>query len=121
MLPDRNIAWGDVAVGALVTAVLFTLGKSAIGLYVGGAGIAGSFGAAGSLAAVLVWIYYSAIIFLLGAEFTRAWANSHGSRQRAQVPADAREATGSENDEGGVRSPGRRLARQPEPDDSVTS
>jgi membrane protein len=86
ILPDRRIAWRDVAVGALATAILFTLGKSAIGLYVGGAGIAGSFGAAGSLAAVLVWIYYSAVIFLLGAEFTRAWARHEGSRRAAPVP-----------------------------------
>lgn len=89
VLPDRRIAWRDVAVGALITALLFTLGKSAIGLYIGGAGIAGSFGAAGSLAAVLVWIYYSSLIFLLGAEITRAWANREGSRQATPVPAVA--------------------------------
>ena len=88
VLPDRRVAWRDVTVGAQVTAALFTLGKSAIGLYVGGAGIAGSFGAAGSLAAALVWIYYSAVIFLLGAEFTRAWASREGSRQAAPVPAE---------------------------------
>lgn len=89
VLPDRRIAWRDVAVGALITAALFTAGKSAIGLYIGGAGIAGSFGAAGSLAAVLVWIYYSSLIFLLGAEITRAWANREGSRQAKPVPAVA--------------------------------
>lgn len=89
ILPDRRIAWGDVAVGALITAALFTTGKSAIGLYIGGAGIAGSFGATGSLAAVLVWIYYSSLIFLLGAEITRAWANREGSRQARPVPARA--------------------------------
>ncbi|CAH0202392.1 YihY/virulence factor BrkB family protein [Roseomonas sp. CECT 9278] len=87
LLPDRRIAWRDVVVGALVTATLFTLGKSAIGLYIGGAGVASSFGAAGSLAAVLVWIYYSSIIFLLGAEFTRAWASREGSRQASPVAA----------------------------------
>lgn len=92
VLPDRNIAWRDVAVGALLTAILFTLGKSAIGLYIGGAGVASSFGAAGSLAVVLVWIYYSALIFLLGAEFTRAWANREGSRQAAPVPAEVPKA-----------------------------
>ena len=92
VLPDRRIAWRDVAIGALVTAALFTLGKSAIGFYVGGAGIAGIFGAAGSLAAVLVWIYYSAVIFLLGAEFTRAWASREGSRQAAPVPAEPADA-----------------------------
>jgi membrane protein len=93
VLPDRRVAWRDVTVGALATAALFTLGKSAIGLYVGGAGIAGSFGAAGSLAAALVWIYYSAVIFLFGAEFTRAWASREGSRQAAPVPAEPARAT----------------------------
>lgn len=92
MLPDRRIAWRDVLVGAMVTSALFTLGKSAIGLYIGGAGIGSSFGAAGSLAAVLVWIYYSSVIFLLGAEFTRAWANRQGSRQANPVAADARDS-----------------------------
>ncbi len=89
VLPDRRIAWRDVAVGALATAALFTVGKYAIGLYIGNAGIAGSFGAAGSLAAALVWIYYSSLIFLLGAEVTRAWANREGSRQAKPVPAVA--------------------------------
>lgn len=89
LLPDRRIAWRDVVVGALATATLFTLGKSAIGLYIGGAGVASSFGAAGSLAAVLVWIYYSSLIFLLGAEFTRAWAGQEGSRQASPVAATA--------------------------------
>lgn len=87
VLPDRRIAWRDVAVGALITALLFTIGKTLIGLYIGGAGIGGSFGAAGSLAVVLVWIYYSSLIFLFGAEFTRAWANREGSRQDRPVPA----------------------------------
>ena len=88
VLPDRRIAWRDVAVGAVTTALLFTLGKSAIGLYIGEAGIAGSFGAAGSLAVILVWTYYSSLIFLFGAEITRAWANWEGSRQAKPVPAE---------------------------------
>jgi membrane protein len=74
VLPDTDIAWRDVAAGAVVTALLFTLGKSAIGFYIGSSAIASSYGAAGALAVVLVWIYYSAQIFLLGAEFTHAWA-----------------------------------------------
>jgi membrane protein len=92
VLPDRWIAWRDVGVGAFATAVLFTLGKSAIGAYVGGGGIASAYGAAGALAAVLVWIYYSAVIFLLGAEFTRAWAGLEGSQQAAPVPAQGDQA-----------------------------
>ncbi len=96
ILPDLRIAWRDVAIGALATALLFTIGKSAIGAYVGGGGIATAYGAAGALAAALVWIYYSAVIFLLGAEFTRAWAGLEGSHRSAPVPADAdRPVTGN--------------------------
>lgn len=86
VLPDRQIAWRDVAVGAMVTALLFTVGKTAIGLYLGNSSVASAFGAAGALAVVLVWIYYSAVIFLAGAEFTRAWAGMTGSRTDAPVP-----------------------------------
>ncbi len=74
ILPDRRLQWRDVIVGAIATAFLFTLGKGAIGLYIGRAEVSEGFGAAGSLAVVLLWLYYSAAIFLLGAEFTRAWS-----------------------------------------------
>ena len=74
VLPDRRLAWRDVIVGALATAALFVLGKQLIGWYIGSGAIATSFGAAGSLAVLLLWVYYSAQIFLFGAEFTRAWA-----------------------------------------------
>ncbi|MBL6455101.1 YihY/virulence factor BrkB family protein [Belnapia sp. T6] len=79
ILPDRNIAWRDVAVGAVVTAFLFTIGKTLIGWYVGSSNVATSYGAAGALMVVLLWVYYSAQIFMLGAEFTRAWAGLQGS------------------------------------------
>jgi membrane protein len=87
VLPDRRLAWRDVIAGALVTAILFTVGKSAIALYISYSNVAAGFGAAGALIILLVWIYYSALIFLAGAEFTRAWANRHGSKQGAPVPA----------------------------------
>ncbi len=74
VLPDRRIDWSDVVIGAVATALMFTIGKYLIGWYIGSGTVASSFGAAGSLAVLLVWIYYSAQIFLLGAEFTRAWA-----------------------------------------------
>ncbi|MFN3596660.1 MAG: YihY/virulence factor BrkB family protein [Rubricoccaceae bacterium] len=78
-LPDVRIAWRDVWVGALVTALLFTIGKSLIGLYLGTANPGSAFGAAGSLALILIWIYYSALIVLVGAEFTQAWSARFGS------------------------------------------
>lgn len=82
-MPHAKIAWPNVWVGAIVTALLFTIGKFLISLYIGKSGVASGFGAAGSFAVLLVWVYYSAQIFLLGAEFT--WVYSH----RNAPPADA--------------------------------
>lgn len=79
VLPDARIAWRDVWVGAFVTALLFTLGKFALGLYLGRSNPGEAYGAAGSLALILVWIYYSAMILLFGAEFTQSWAMHKGS------------------------------------------
>ncbi len=79
-VPNVEIAWRDVWTGAIVTAFLFTIGKSLIGLYLGRSSFNGAYGAAGSLIVLLLWIYYSAQIFLLGAEFTRVFAYSKGSR-----------------------------------------
>jgi membrane protein len=78
VVPDATMRWRDVWVGALVTAVLFSAGKFLIGLYIGKADPGEAFGAAGSLALLLLWIYYSSIIVLFGAEFTQAWAESRG-------------------------------------------
>jgi membrane protein len=77
-LPDAKIEWNDVWVGAVATATLFLLGKVAIALYVGNQGMEDSYGAAGSLVVILMWVYYSALIFLFGAEFTQAWAKQRG-------------------------------------------
>ena len=79
-LPDAEIAWRDVWLGAFVTAVFFSLGKTLIGLYLGSRAVGSSFGAAGSLVLLLVWIYYSAQILFFGAEFTQVYANTMGSR-----------------------------------------
>jgi membrane protein len=79
VLPDAEIAWRDVAVGAVVTALLFVAGKFALGLYLGRSNPGEAFGAAGALALMLVWIYYSSMIVLLGAEFTQVWAERRGS------------------------------------------
>jgi len=79
-VPHAKVAWRDVGVGAFVTALLFTLGKSLIGLYLGKASIASAYGAAGSLVVLVIWVYYSASILLLGAEFTQVYASRYGSR-----------------------------------------
>lgn len=81
LMPRADIHWRDVRIGATITALLFTFGKYLIGLYIGKSGVSSGFGAAGSLVAVLVWLYYSAQIFLLGAEFTWVYARSYGSRK----------------------------------------
>jgi membrane protein len=79
LMPTADIAWRDVWIGALVTAVLFELGKFLIGLYLGKSGVNESFAAAGSLVLLVAWVYYAAQIFLLGAEFTKVYADAHGS------------------------------------------
>ncbi|TAJ97296.1 MAG: YihY/virulence factor BrkB family protein [Reyranella sp.] len=80
VLPDTPIRWRDVAVGALMATGLFEGGKFLIALYIGQTDVASSFGAAGALIVLLLWIFYSTLIFLLGAEFTRAWTHVYGSR-----------------------------------------
>jgi len=88
-MPHAHIAWRDVAIGSAVTAALFLLGKGLIGLYIGGSGITTLFGAAASLIVVLLWVYYSAQIFLFGAEFTWVYTYRHGSRKGRLGSADA--------------------------------
>ncbi|MEO8701807.1 MAG: YihY/virulence factor BrkB family protein [Kofleriaceae bacterium] len=80
VVPDVKIHWRDVWIGALVTAALFTLGKFAIGLYLGRSSVGSPFGAAGSVVVLVVWVYYSAQILFFGAEFTQVYARHHGSR-----------------------------------------
>jgi membrane protein len=84
VLPDVKLVWSDVWIGGLVTAGLFTIGKLLIGVYLGTASIASSYGAAGSVIVILVWVYYSAQIILLGAEFTRAYVEEFGRRPRTE-------------------------------------
>jgi membrane protein len=86
-VPDVRIEWRDVWIGAVVTSALFTLGKFAIGLYLGRSGVASAYGAAGSLVVILVWVYYSAQILLFGAEFTKVYAQRYGSGIRPDVGA----------------------------------
>jgi membrane protein len=79
LMPTAKVAWSDVWIGALVTAMLFSVGPSLTGLYIGHSSVTTQFGAAGSMVVLLIWIYYSAQIFLLGAEFTWVYARTLGS------------------------------------------
>lgn len=88
-LPRVHVAWHDVWLGATFTSLLFTIGKLFIGLYIGKSGITSVFGAAGSLAVLLLWVYYSAQIFLLGAEYTWVYAHELGSKKNGRQPASA--------------------------------
>jgi len=88
-MPRARIAWRDVWIGAAVTALLFEVGKFLIGLYLGKTSVASGFGAAGSLVVLLVWVYFAAQIFLLGAEFTWAYAHERGSKAQQAEPRPA--------------------------------
>lgn len=118
-LPDVKIAWRDVWVGAVVTSVLFTVGQFALAFYLQSGGVGKSFGAASSVIIVLVWIYYSAQIFLYGAEFTQVYASKYGSRvvpaenaqfvteeARAQQGISDTKSPGSKDGEGKDHKPG---------------
>ena len=99
ILPDRQLAWRDVWLGAMVTSGLFSIGKFLIGLYLGTSGLASAYGAAGSVVVLLLWVYYSSQVALLGAEFTRAWVEFEGVRPKPMVHAEtdpAPEATGGQ-------------------------
>jgi len=97
-LPDVFIRWRDVWVGAAVTAGLFTLGKFGLGLYLGSAGVSSAYGAAGSIVALVIWVYYSSQVVLVGAEFTEAYARHFGSQirpDRGAVSVERRAAAAS--------------------------
>jgi membrane protein len=117
VLPDAEVRWNDVWVGGAFTAVLFVVGKFVIGLYLGHSKPGDAFGAAGALAVILVWAYYSGMIILLGAEFTQEWAAEHGHAiepEDGAVRADVadREAAG-ERATGDEKSAGRPASRRP--------
>jgi membrane protein len=88
VLPDIRLSWSDVWLGAVVTSVLFTAGKFGIGAYLGTTGVASAYGAAGSVVLLLLWVYYSSLIFFFGAELTWSYAHHYGSR-RPPAPAEA--------------------------------
>jgi membrane protein len=115
LMPTAKIAWRDVWVGAGVTAVLFELGKVLIGLYVGKAGVSSSYAAAGAIAVLLVWVYYAAQIFLLGAEFTKVFALEHGSIAGQALPEDPVKAQAESGKPGTAPEAGKEAPGMPFP------
>jgi membrane protein len=101
-LPDTKIEWRDVWLGAVLTAALFEVGKFLIGLYIGKQGLESTYGAAASIIVVLLWVYYSAQLVLMGAEFTNVYAHRYGSRRHA-ASADRRSSPGKSGVVGGAR------------------
>jgi membrane protein len=87
ILPDMKLGWRDVWVGAVVTSLLFSIGKTAIGLYLGRSATASAYGAAGSFVVIVIWLYYASLIMLFGAEFTKIWAGEHGRRIKPEPDA----------------------------------
>lgn len=122
LMPQARIAWRDVWIGAAVTALLFEIGKLLIGLYLGKTSIASGFGAAGSLVVLLVWVYFAAQIFLLGAEFTWVYANERGRKAEASgqrpLPVGASLSGGAppaagDKSTASAAAPGMEAARKP--------
>ena len=93
LLPDISIQWGDVWIGAIITSLLFTIGKFVIGLYLGKSEVGIAYGAAGSLVVILIWVYYASQIFLFGAEFTAVYAHSRGSQVASSPHARTKPVT----------------------------
>jgi membrane protein len=118
VLPDVHIQWRDVWIGAALTSILFTIGKYLIGLYLGTSGVSSTYGAAGSLITVLLWVYYSSLIFFLGAELTQVYASRYGSgvapSENAEKISAAREAAKRESPPPEKRTdgPGARAGRE---------
>jgi membrane protein len=102
-LPDAKIAWRDVWIGAALTSLLFTIGKTLIGLYLGSGSVASAYGAAGSLIILLLWVYYSAMILFFGAEFTQVYANRFGSK--VQPAENAVRVTEADRAQQGIARP----------------
>jgi membrane protein len=100
LLPDTDVTWGDVWGGALLTALLFSLGKHLFGLYLGHVGVTSGFGAAASLVVVLIWVYYSSLLLLFGAEVTHSYATMVGSRRGATAVEEPRPGKGGRAAEG---------------------
>jgi membrane protein len=105
LLPDVKIAWKDVWIGAVVTAFLFTIGKFLIGFYLGRSGTSSVYGAAGTMVAILLWVYYAAQVFLLGAEFTYVYATRCGSRCGQPAPDKGQVRNARDESTGAAETP----------------
>ncbi len=105
LLPNVLLKWSDVAAGAVVTSVLFVLGKFLIGLYLSRTSVANAYGAAGSLVVVLLWVYYSAQVFFVGAEFTYVYTHRHGSRSHRPLQPTGTGSPGALSRRAGISSP----------------
>jgi membrane protein len=116
LLPDVKLTWRDVFLGAVVTSFLFGVGKTLIGFYLGRTGAASAYGAAGSLVMLLSWVYYSALVFLLGAEFTRVYTNESLGDRPAPEQGAARADTTRPEERANTRQPGKAApAARPRP------
>ncbi|TVQ58783.1 MAG: YihY/virulence factor BrkB family protein [Phycisphaerales bacterium] len=122
ILPEIKIRWTDVLPGAFVTAILFSIGKSIVGGYLGGGGVASVYGAAGAFVIILLWVYYSALIVLFGAELTHAWTRRYGSLSPKKLEAEAAAASAPSKPAEHEPSPGSRPDSPPDAapeDDSI--
>jgi membrane protein len=108
-LPDARIHWRDVWIGAALTSLLFTVGKFLIGLYLGSSGVTSAYGAASSLVTILLWVYYSSLIFFFGAEFTQVYASQYGS---GVVPAENAQSISAADETQTRESPPQRRSRR---------
>ncbi len=115
LMPRVKVSWSDVWVGAAVTALLFTAGRFLISLYIGKTGVASGFGAAGSVVVIFVWVYYSAQIFLVGAEFTWVYAQQFGSRRHQADQPAVNEPAAASTPERGMVNPAAPVAVAPQP------
>jgi membrane protein len=120
VLPDADIKWRDVAIGAIVTSLLFMVGKFAIGLYVSKSEVGSTYGAAGSLVVLLVWVYYSSIILYFGAEFTKAHALEYGSAIHPNKYAVTTQQVEVENGKGSIQSVEKNVKGKKDPTVPVT-
>jgi membrane protein len=105
VVPDAHIGWKDVWIGAVVTSVFFTIGKYGLGFYLGRSGVTSAYGAAGSIVALVIWVYYSSQILLFGAELTQAYAHHCGSKSVTSQNSESKSRNSEDAGPGSNRRP----------------